>query len=624
MRRMAAYVLTIVAAVLMAVYADDPQPQWVKGQVPNTNVAQIESDLQRLRGLNFKTPVPVVIRHKADFHDQFAARLACNEDAVDREQSELLAWGYVDPGYDLKSVYADALAGSILAYYDPKSKAFYVDVDAHNEVPNWLAAEYKQLGLSDEAITTAHELDHALQDQYFNLTAFQQKMKKAPDSDTQLASRSLIEGEARWIEYAFQYDRAGIPAVSRRTFREIMQDQVGQRQIKTPADALPLVLRKSLSFPYIEGSDFVHTLRRLAPDWSLVNQAWTDPPDSTQQILHPFLYVGQRLFPTDIRFKTLEDSAGGWTKIDEDTQGEFGTYVLLDSLLGENDSEGHRKLATAWVGDRYRVYQKGDHNAVVWFSTWKDEDSCKAIAAALRQGWTSGARGQVPLRLEQHSKDLWIVRGVPAEEVATFFPQVGDVTRTVREHPVAIQLSDEEIAKREEAAAAIKPDAAKLAKFRASLPQPTPPPSDFVQIGTRWESRHLLLLINPPAVWTLRRDSTAGSPIALLGERLSSPPTRMLIEPLQGSEDLTVEDLGKLMNTLFEHEFPGVVMTGHRDYEFKGLHSTELDMNAPLKNGYQLRIQSLCVRHRGQAVMFVFVGGDAATVEEFMQAVQFQ
>ena len=52
----------------------------------------------------------------------------------------------------------------------------------------------------------------------------------------------------------------------------------------------PLAIRQGLMFPYVRGLEFVAFLRRTQP-WSKVDDAFRRPPRSTEQILHPELYL---------------------------------------------------------------------------------------------------------------------------------------------------------------------------------------------------------------------------------------------------------------------------------------------------------------------------------------------
>ena len=64
----------------------------------------------------------------------------------------------------------------------------------------------------------------------------------------------------------------------------------------------PLVVRDLLMFPYAAGMRFVATLRARHP-WKRVDQVFKEPPASTEQILHPELYLAKEL-PHRVAAKT--------------------------------------------------------------------------------------------------------------------------------------------------------------------------------------------------------------------------------------------------------------------------------------------------------------------------------
>ena len=86
---------------------------------------------------------------------------------------ELQRWGLVPLGYDYTARLVDLLADQIAGYYDSKTKKLTI-LDTAGSDPAW--AE----------MVLAHELDHGLQDQAFDLDKFE----KLPDDDTRRADRA--------------------------------------------------------------------------------------------------------------------------------------------------------------------------------------------------------------------------------------------------------------------------------------------------------------------------------------------------------------------------------------------------------------------------------------------------
>ena len=90
-----------------------------------------------------------------------------------------------------------------------------------------------------------------------------------------------------------------------------------------------------------------------------IDQAYTDPPATTEQILDHNKYVigeGPRNLPA------LTAALDGWDVHDEGALGEWGLRVIF----GESVSAGEATQAAAgWGNDQYRVLSRGDDVAVV-------------------------------------------------------------------------------------------------------------------------------------------------------------------------------------------------------------------------------------------------------------------
>jgi hypothetical protein len=127
-------------------------------------------------------------------------------------------------------------------------------------------------------------------------------------------------------------------------------------------------------FPYIEGVAFVEALYML-DGFDAVDQAWDDPPQSTEHILHPQRYLDGDS-PQVVSLVPLTDTLGaGWQLIDEDIVGEFYLREYLDQQL---ESRAVEIAATGWGGDRYAIY-------------WNDD--AESIVMLLRLAWDTAADG---------------------------------------------------------------------------------------------------------------------------------------------------------------------------------------------------------------------------------------
>jgi hypothetical protein len=78
---------------------------------------------------------------------------------------------------------------------------------------------------------------------------------------------------------------------------------------------------------------------------------------STQQILHPALYL-QGVTPREVKLPEWKRLApGNWKFLEENVLGEFALNETLKQFLGE---QAANELAPMWTGDRYAVFEDAD------------------------------------------------------------------------------------------------------------------------------------------------------------------------------------------------------------------------------------------------------------------------
>src|SRR5262249_1959000 len=108
---------------------------------------------------------------------------------------------------------------------------------------------------------------------------------------------------------------------------------------------------------------------RLANDggWEALDEAYRNPPLSSEQIIHPEKYKAKPDLPTEIDLGKL-DPGPGWKEVGRNVVGEMTLGVLLGRHGGTNAAAG-------WDGDRFAVFeQPGGRLGLVWMTTWDTED----------------------------------------------------------------------------------------------------------------------------------------------------------------------------------------------------------------------------------------------------------
>jgi hypothetical protein len=106
-------------------------------------------------------------------------------------------------------------------------------------------------------------------------------------------------------------------------------------------------------FPYTAGKDFAQTLFDLG-GWQAISNAYTNPPASSEHILHPQSYLDDDQ-PVQILTPSLANILGDeWQIKYDDTLGELMLRIYLESRI---DAAEANVAAEGWGGDRCSIYQ---------------------------------------------------------------------------------------------------------------------------------------------------------------------------------------------------------------------------------------------------------------------------
>ena len=362
--------LGTVAAGVAGWYAYQNAPQLLTGNrcagIPNPNPALdttgqmdlIESQVGVLRGLTASSPVDrgfltneeLNQRVLTDFFKDFT-----DEDEITQVRV-LAALGLLDKNFDLKKFYIDLYSEQIAGFYDQDTKEMVV-------------INSGSFGGS-QRMTYAHEYTHVLQDQTYDiqdgLNVNEDSCEK--DSERCAAITALLEGDAsltesRWFStHATKQDCEDVTNFYL-TFQSPM------------FEAAPAYMQQDFIFPYVQGKDFVQSLYD-AGGQAGVDAAYTNQPQTTEQILHPERYPNDK--PVTVETPDLTGALGaGWIEIDRGVMGEWYTYLVLAfGLNPEAQIAGDeaQQAAEGWGGDQYVVYYNETEQkaALVLKTTWDD------------------------------------------------------------------------------------------------------------------------------------------------------------------------------------------------------------------------------------------------------------
>jgi hypothetical protein len=334
---------------------------------------QIKAGIQDLRQLQFKQPVPLVVKSQ----DEAAAMMEADlmRDYTDHQlKVDSVAGaltGLYPTGLDLKAESLSLMKNQVAGFYDPHGKQMVL-VEGGGDVGFWNDAT--QFVIQRDVVgemLLAHELTHALQDQNFNLESSLDKVKN--DDDRALALKSVAEGDATIAGFA--YAAGGMDDAKMDLLASNLKDL--PKMLAAEAPDTPLGLSAPLLFQYSEGVNFVAEAYRRG-GWNAVDALYRKPPESSHQILHPALYFDSPAPEAHINLSGYQKIMDGWKTVDDDTFGELLLRVILERNLGKNSPE--IELASRWVADRMIVLEESRGVNVIWMLAFSDAQSASHFA----------------------------------------------------------------------------------------------------------------------------------------------------------------------------------------------------------------------------------------------------
>lgn len=352
-----------------------------------------EHILPGLRRIPFKHVVKRDVTRRENLKDMLLKDFEEDMTPAEFEANEkaMKAFGLIPADMDLKAFLVKVYSEEIAAYYDPRTKTMYMieePVVEKKEPPSFLQ---RLFGKTDEfdkdqnKSVIAHEMTHALADQHYDLDALHAEAKH--DDDRSLAVSALIEGEATLAMRGVDMEdwdgsqTVAIPAEDLDRGLRLMAPFMPMMGGGPTLRQAPPIIAESMLFPYLRGMVFC---AKLANDggWEAVDDAYRNPPLSTEQILHPQKFRAEPDYPTLVELGDL-DPGEGWRELGRNVLGEFQIRVMLRRQRGEVAAEG-------WDGDRYAVFEGPDGKlALVWLTTWDGEDDAREFAKAFAQYQTT-------------------------------------------------------------------------------------------------------------------------------------------------------------------------------------------------------------------------------------------
>ena len=295
----------------------------------DARVLDIVRFVERYRGHAFEHPVSVYFLSVEKYKKIAADDNSGTPTAKDREDAansvaQYRALGLMQGDPDLLASSKTLFGEGTLAYYSPVSKI--VNIKGTEMSVNL-------------RVTLAHELTHALQDQYFDLM----KIQRGGDSDRSGAVRSVIEGDAVATEKGY------VDQLSESDRTEyIRQNNSDVDDSKATLTSVPDILKTQFSSLYELGRGFIELLQSKVGDPSPApvesDEAFRRPPGSSAQLFEPLTFLAHvrphHLDPPEQHGKQLEQST-------------FGASTLFLMLSERMPPAKAMTAVDGWRGDAY-------------------------------------------------------------------------------------------------------------------------------------------------------------------------------------------------------------------------------------------------------------------------------
>lgn len=431
--------LVFLAVANITLVAQQPARKAVEPNIAASNAAntarvleatsQMLEEVSKLRELKILSPVKSGAKSRSQIEQEIIRGF--EEDSTPEEieatNKALIAYGLVPKDFKYREFMIRLMTEQVAGFYRPKTKELFL-------------ADWNDL--DQQKPVMAHELQHALQDQHFNLMRFE----KWPngDGDRETAIHALIEGDATALMYNYQLKPMGsditkLPSIAGFADQSLTQAERDQQKVFLSA---PMALRETLMFSYIYGAAFVQEMLKKR-GWAGVSQAFTDLPQSTEQIIHFDKYAAGEM-PIKVELPDISKQLGAdWKRIDADVNGEFGYSLILAEFINKKEA---RQAAAGWGGDQSVLYEntKTGQLLLTHLSKWDTEKDAaeffRAYAERTRKRYSQAkplpaksenergfqtTDGQVTIELRDLS--VLVIEGLPAGNPSA----MSELTRTL-------------------------------------------------------------------------------------------------------------------------------------------------------------------------------------------------
>ena len=310
--------------------------------------------------------------------DESSKRLA-------RSEIVLKKFGLLDRDFQLRPFMISLLTEQVAGFYDDKTKTV--------NLLDWIEPD-------EQKPVLAHELTHALQDQRVDLTRWsvvgpediakdvQQDNLHIQSDEADTARDAVAEGQAMVVYLDYSLRPTGHTLAQSPDLLDRLKDTIADTSSSPILARAPLLLQKSLLFPYSEGLAFEDAVLLKGGKDAAFSSVLANPPASSFEILHPTAYMAHTPVPL-LRLPDIHPLIDAeYAPYDVGVMGEFDVRILTELFGGAQIADA---LTPEWNGGIYYAAQRKSavtpeqksstaSLGILYESQWRNEDSARSFA----------------------------------------------------------------------------------------------------------------------------------------------------------------------------------------------------------------------------------------------------
>lgn len=326
------------------------------------------------RALRVRTLAPEELRDQLE--QEFDRLVPPHELAADEALKHAL--GLLPLDTDLREALLALQSGTVVGYYAPLDRTLHLVGDPTPDA-----------GLGPQAQSVViHEIAHALQDQHTGLLDV--TLGLLDHDDLTFAIAALLEGDATWTAFQDEALRTGLPAPRAEDYGREMA-AFGSELLRLGA---PRLLRDAFVLAYPAGYALVERLVEGGGRDAL-DAALFDPPLSSQEVLHPERYLGERRPLAMPALEPARFAPEDACRLEaSNTFGELGLRVwAAEAGAG---TEHAAAAAAGWRADRAMLLACPGGRALAWMIHFESRSAAAGFVVRARVlSWAGATEGLV-------------------------------------------------------------------------------------------------------------------------------------------------------------------------------------------------------------------------------------